>query len=136
MRCPRESGAVIGHFVDGITHDLGDRIDLPGQVGPCAIDRPVDRLEIDLRIAAFAEAHVDLHRAIAHHRTYAAQIREGEHLALERIHDEPFEFGRGRARQVRRYADLRKIELRQHLHRRVDERIARVEQHGAEHQHP
>ena len=106
---------VVGHFVDGIAHDLGKRLDAGRKLAPRAVNRAVDRQQVLLRVGALAETNVNLDRAVAHDRAYADQIGQGEDLTLKRPGDPRLQLGGGGARLVHDHADLGKVEARQHL---------------------
>ncbi|OIQ74760.1 hypothetical protein GALL_435810 [mine drainage metagenome] len=132
----RNAQRVVGDLVDRVAHDAGGRVRLRRQLRAGAIDGAVDRLQVGLGLAVPAEAHVDLHRAVAHRRAHAVQSAQCQDAAFQRIDEQALELGRGRPRQMRGDADLREVERRQHLDRRVHEGVDRPCQHRAQHQQP
>ena len=129
-------GGVIGHFVDGVAHDFGQRLDIGRKLAARAVNRAVGREQILLRVGAVAEANVNFHRAVAHDRAHADEIGQGEKLAFERPGDERFQFRRGRAGLMRDDADLGEIKPWQHFNGNFQEGINTAGDERAENERP
>ena len=116
-------GCIVGDFIDGVAHDVRQRLGAGGKLAARAVNGAVDRQQVLLGSGSLAETDVGFHRAIAHNRAHADEVGQDQNLAFQRPRNLHLQFGGGRARLVGDNADLRKIEPREHFDGNVQKRV-------------